>query len=74
MPCLPETVLQDLDIDNVVNDIKERFCYVALDFDAEMLKWKRTRDFEIRYQLPDGQVNCSMNFQRNNLKKTSVAQ
>ncbi|XP_053145016.1 actin-like protein 9 [Hemicordylus capensis] len=39
---------------DVVADIKQKCCYVALDFDAE---WNRPRrEYMVDYQLPDGQI------------------
>src|SRR5690606_26554335 len=34
--------------------IKERLCYVTLDFDKEMEKFQKSNEFEKSYQLPDG--------------------
>jgi len=37
----------------IVRDIKEQLCYVALDFDEEMKKSKASGEIERNYQLPD---------------------
>ena len=40
----------------IVKDVKEKLCYIALDFDSEMKACSESSDKEKTYELPDGNI------------------
>eukprot|EP00972_Heterocapsa_arctica_P052004 7651069-Heterocapsa_arctica.AAC.1 len=40
----------------IVGDVKEELCYVALDFDTEIKAATESLDEETTYELPDGNI------------------
>ena len=49
----------------MISQVKEKLCYVALDFEQEMARSTSSKELEESYQLPDGRVVtvCSERFQ-----------
>lgn len=42
--------------DDIVKDIKEKHCYVALDFEEESKKSAASPELDVTYELPDGNL------------------
>jgi actin-related protein len=40
----------------IVRDIKEKLCYVALDYESELTKYKESAANDKPFELPDGNV------------------
>merc|ERR1712124_175487 len=53
---LMEYMMKILTEREIVRDVKEKLCYVALDFDTEMKEAADSSDKEKTYELPDGNI------------------